>query len=78
MVNERYLIAYTVNYKGFSNDEPFIYEDFESSKFGCYNAVKKLKEEGYTQVTAFIAEEAEIKPETYTWEYVRKHKCIVR
>ncbi len=45
---------------------------------GCYTAVKKLKEEGYTQVTAFIAEETDVKPETYTWKYIRKHKCIVK
>ena len=52
--------------------------DFEPTKFGCYNAVKKLKKEGYTQVTAFIAEEADVKSETYTWKYIKKHKCIVK
>lgn len=76
-VNERYLIAYTVNYKGFSDTEPFIYDDFESTKSGCYNAVKKLKEEGYTEVTPFIREKTEEEPESYPWKYIKKHKCVL-
>lgn len=76
-MNEQYLVAYTVNYKGFTDTEPFIYDDFASTKAGCCDAVKKLKGEGYTQVTPFIREKTEHEVESYSWKYVKEHKCIM-
>lgn len=70
----RYLIAYhEINGKGFSDTEPFIYDDFENDREDCLQAASYLVNEGYSFVTPFIVEE---KWESYDWKYVNEHKLI--
>lgn len=73
-------MEYGIAYKdkegnGFSKTEPWILDDYGSTKEMCIEKSEEMKEEGYKNVIPFQYEKQ--KHETYTWEYIKKNRLIM-